>query len=101
VWQLSTSGLLLRGQSLRGPCRLPQARIIPGISGRMVTRPDGSVLNTCSVDVLVEMLRFLKRSFWCAWLLIWPSPMRTLTPVGQYPLCARMSCVCILPVVGC
>ncbi len=30
----------------------------------MVTRPDGSLLNTCSSDVLAEMLRFLKRAYW-------------------------------------
>jgi len=30
----------------------------------MVTRADGGVLNTCSSDVLVEMLRFLKRAYW-------------------------------------
>ena len=30
----------------------------------MVTRPDGTVLNTCSTDVLVEMLRFIKRAYW-------------------------------------
>ena len=30
----------------------------------MVMRPDGTVLNTCSTDVLVEMLRFIKRAYW-------------------------------------
>lgn len=44
--------------------RLPQAEVIPGLNRHMVTRADGRVLNTCSSDVLVEMLRFLKRAYW-------------------------------------
>lgn len=45
-------------------CRLPQAEVIPGLNRAMVTRADGSMLNTCSSDVLVEVLRFLKRAYW-------------------------------------
>ncbi len=30
----------------------------------MVMLQDGTVLNTCSTDALIEMLRFLKRSYW-------------------------------------
>ncbi len=45
-------------------CRLPTASALPGLSRDMVTRPDGTVLNTCSTDALVEMLRFLKRAYW-------------------------------------
>ena len=30
----------------------------------IVVAPDGSVLNTCASDVLVEMLRYLKRAYW-------------------------------------
>ncbi|KAK9909325.1 hypothetical protein WJX75_000539 [Coccomyxa subellipsoidea] len=44
--------------------RLPRAEVIPGLNRQMVTRADGSMLNTCSSDVLVEMLRFLKRAYW-------------------------------------
>ncbi|CAL8467605.1 g7143 [Coccomyxa elongata] len=44
--------------------RLPKAEVIPGLNRHMVTRADGRVLNTCSSDVLVEMLRFLKRAYW-------------------------------------
>ena len=45
-------------------CRLPTASALPGLSREMVTRADGTVLNTCSTDALVEMLRFLKRAYW-------------------------------------
>ena len=30
----------------------------------MVTRPDESVLNTCTSDALIQMLRHLKRAYW-------------------------------------
>ena len=36
----------------------------PGLSRSAVTRPDGSVLNTCPALVLAEILRFLKRCYW-------------------------------------
>jgi len=35
-----------------------------GLSRNAVTRPDGSVLNTCPAAVLAEILRFLKRCYW-------------------------------------
>lgn len=30
----------------------------------MITRPDGSLLNTCTSDAIVQMLRHLKRAYW-------------------------------------
>ena len=30
----------------------------------MLTRPDGSLLNTCTSDAIIQMLRFLKRAYW-------------------------------------
>ena len=45
-------------------CRLPTVAALPGLSRDMVTRADGTVLNTCSTDALIEMLRFLKRAYW-------------------------------------
>ena len=45
-------------------CRVPTVTALPELSRDMVTRPDGTVLNTCSTDVLVEMLRFIKRAYW-------------------------------------
>lgn len=47
-----------------GCCRLPAAQALPAMTRRMVLQPDGSMLNTCTSDALVEMLRFLKRAFW-------------------------------------
>lgn len=31
---------------------------------RMLTRPDGSLLNTCTSDAIIQILRFLKRAYW-------------------------------------
>ena len=31
---------------------------------RMITKPDGSLLNTCTSDAIIQILRFLKRAFW-------------------------------------
>lgn len=31
---------------------------------RMVTRADGSLLNTCTSDALIQILRHLKRAYW-------------------------------------
>lgn len=31
---------------------------------RMITQPDGSLLNTCTSDAVIQMLRFLKRAYW-------------------------------------
>ena len=45
-------------------CRLPSASALPGLSRDMVMQQDGTVLNTCSTDALIEMLRFLKRAYW-------------------------------------
>ncbi|CAK0760877.1 hypothetical protein CVIRNUC_002808 [Coccomyxa viridis] len=64
--QLLTSGAI--DFAVRVDCsaldRVPTATALPGLSRDMVTRPDGTVLNTCSTDVLVEMLRFIKRAYW-------------------------------------
>lgn len=49
---------------VRGSGRLPHARPLLGLSRGAVTRPDGSVLNTCPASVLAEILRFLKRCYW-------------------------------------
>ena len=45
-------------------CRLPRAQALQGLDRASLVRPDGSILNTCSTAALVEMLAFLKRSFW-------------------------------------
>ena len=45
---------------------------------RMVLQPDGSMLNTCTSDALVEILRFLKRAFW-------PFPWNTGMMDGMRP----------------
>ncbi len=31
---------------------------------RMITKPDGSLLNTCTSDAIIQILRFLKRAYW-------------------------------------
>lgn len=102
--QLSTWEGSVERREHAGPRRLPQAQIIPGISGRMVTRPDGSVLNTCSIDVLVEMLRFLKRSFWCAIFLYWAGSRSTGREMHAHPGCDRscheVVCLCVGPSHG-
>ena len=49
---------------MNGSGRLPHARPLLGLSRGAVTRPDGSVLNTCPASVLAEILRFLKRCYW-------------------------------------
>ena len=40
------------------------AEILPGMGRASVMAPDGSILNTCASDVLVEVLRYLKRAYW-------------------------------------
>lgn len=52
------------------------AEPLTGLSRETAITVDGTVLNTCSSDALVEMLRFLKRSFW-------PFPWET--PAGPGP----------------
>ena len=49
---------------MSGCCRLPAAQALPAMTRRMVLQPDGSMLNTCTSDALVEILRYLKRAFW-------------------------------------
>ena len=44
--------------------RLPVAEILPGMGRASVMAPDGSMLNTCATDVLIEVLRYLKRAYW-------------------------------------
>lgn len=44
--------------------RVPTFAILPGMTRRMITRPDGSLLNTCTSDAVIQILRFLKRAFW-------------------------------------
>ncbi|KAK9806023.1 hypothetical protein WJX73_006325 [Symbiochloris irregularis] len=43
--------------------RLPEAQILPGMTRETVVGPDGSLLNTCSSNVLIEVLRYLKRAY--------------------------------------
>jgi len=31
---------------------------------RMITKPDGSLLNTCTSDAIIQILRFLKKAYW-------------------------------------
>lgn len=45
-------------------CRLPRAEILPGMGRDSVVAPDGSIINTCATEVLVEVLRYLKRAYW-------------------------------------
>lgn len=45
-------------------CRIPTFVILPGMTRRMITKPDGSLLNTCTSDAIIQILRFLKRAFW-------------------------------------
>lgn len=45
-------------------CRIPSYTVLPGMTRRMVTRPDGSLLNTCTSDAIIQMLRHLKRAYW-------------------------------------
>eukprot|EP00210_Caulerpa_lentillifera_P007688 g7339.t1 len=43
---------------------VPKARLVPGLSRKSLIQSDGSVLNTCSMDCLFNVLYYLKRSFW-------------------------------------
>ena len=45
-------------------CRLPEAHILEGVPREGLISADGSPLNTCTSEALVEMLQFLKRAFW-------------------------------------
>lgn len=45
-------------------CRLPNFDLLPGMTRSMLTRPDGSLLNTCTSDAIIQILRFLKRAYW-------------------------------------
>jgi len=46
------------------PDALPAASPLAGFSRSMLELEGGGVLNTCTTDALVEMLRGLKRAFW-------------------------------------
>lgn len=63
--QLLTSGALSYG--VRVECRdlsaLPTAEVLPNLTRDLATA-GSSTLNLCSQDVLLEVLRFLKRSYW-------------------------------------
>mmetsp|Transcript_19795 Transcript_19795/g.59797 ORF Transcript_19795/g.59797 Transcript_19795/m.59797 type:complete len:513 (+) Transcript_19795:154-1692(+) len=52
---------------VRVECRdlnvLPTAEVLPGMT-REVAAAGGAMLNLCSQDVLLEVLRFLKRAYW-------------------------------------
>ncbi len=52
--------------------RLPVAEALPALTREAVMRADGSIVNTCSSTALVEVLRYLKRSFWP---FPWQSPL--------------------------
>lgn len=56
----------------RHTCRLPIAEIIPGMTRASVQTPDGKIVNTCAYEVLIEILRYLKRAYW-------PFPWQTET----------------------
>ncbi|GAB4816397.1 hypothetical protein N2152v2_003443 [Parachlorella kessleri] len=43
---------------------MPQGELLWGLGRTAVLASDGTVLNTCSSDTLVEVLRFLKRAYW-------------------------------------
>ena len=45
-------------------CRIPTFVLLPGMTRRMLTRPDGTLLNTCTSDAIIQILRFLKRAYW-------------------------------------
>lgn len=44
--------------------RIPTFVILPGMTRRMITKSDGSLLNTCTSDAIIQILRFLKRAYW-------------------------------------
>lgn len=44
--------------------RIPSFSVLTGMTRRMITKPDGSLLNTCTSDAILQMLRFLKRAYW-------------------------------------
>ena len=52
------------GQPYVVQCRIPTFVLLPGMTRRMLTRPDGSLLNTCTSDAIIQILRFLKRAYW-------------------------------------
>lgn len=52
------------GQPIVVQCRIPTFVLLPGMTRRMLTRPDGTLLNTCTSDAIIQILRFLKRSYW-------------------------------------
>ena len=52
----------LRGEVLHA--RLPEASILHGVPREGLIAADGSPLNTCTSEALIEMLQFLKRAFW-------------------------------------
>lgn len=44
--------------------KIPTFDLLPGMTRSMLTRPDGSLLNTCTSDAIIQILRFLKRAYW-------------------------------------
>lgn len=44
--------------------KIPTFDLLPGMTRSMLTRPDGSLVNTCTSDAIVQILRFLKRAYW-------------------------------------
>lgn len=52
------------GQLIVVQCRIPTFDLLPGMTRSMLTRPDGSLVNTCTSDAIVQILRFLKRAYW-------------------------------------